>query len=263
MDIPAPRKTSVLFSLFLLSLASLIILIPYPLSGGEKDSCVSCHSDPDFLVKNKKLYDYFQNWKYSIHSMEKVSCADCHGGNPAASSKAAAHASKVGGAESVVNSINYRNIPATCAKCHKSIYEKFKGSEHFKHLLSKSKGEQGPNCVTCHGSVSISVLNVNSVRETCEKCHNAKSGNNPDIPLEAEEILNNFLSIQRYFRFIGVRSGPKKARSYFEVLEPMIKNLSAEWHSFNLKRVENETKKILNVTRAIRNEIKSEEKGRR
>ena len=27
-----------------------------------EDSCVACHRNPDFLVRNKKLYDYFRDW---------------------------------------------------------------------------------------------------------------------------------------------------------------------------------------------------------
>ena len=48
----------------------------------QKDSCVDCHRNPDFLVQNKKLYDYFRDWQLSIHRQHDVSCSDCHGGHP-------------------------------------------------------------------------------------------------------------------------------------------------------------------------------------
>jgi hypothetical protein len=38
-----------------------------------KDSCVACHRNPDFLVQNKKLYDYFRDWQLSIHQQNDVS----------------------------------------------------------------------------------------------------------------------------------------------------------------------------------------------
>ena len=58
-------------------------------SGGN--SCESCHRDPDFLVTNKKLYDYYQQWQDSVHHQEEVTCDDCHGGNAQVAGKEEAH----------------------------------------------------------------------------------------------------------------------------------------------------------------------------
>jgi len=61
-----------------------------------KDSCVACHRNPDFLVQNKKLYDYFRDWQLSIHQQNDVSCSDCHGGNPEIADQQGAHGGEVG-----------------------------------------------------------------------------------------------------------------------------------------------------------------------
>ena len=81
-------------------LLPLVVLLPLELSASEReeDSCVDCHSDPDLLVKNKKLYDYFQEWSASVHKQEDVSCSDCHGGNPEVDDKDAAHGGELTGA---------------------------------------------------------------------------------------------------------------------------------------------------------------------
>jgi hypothetical protein len=130
-----------------------LVLLEAEAAEGAKDSCVDCHSDPDLLVKNKKLYDYFQEWSASVHKQEEVSCSDCHGGNPDVDDKDAAHGGDLTGA-AATSSVNFRNIPSMCGECHDEMYDAFRKSEHFEHLLAKKQEEQGPTCVTCHGSIS-------------------------------------------------------------------------------------------------------------
>ena len=74
------------------------VWLPLEGAAAEKnvDSCVDCHRDPKFLVTNRKLYDYYQQWKASVHTQEGLSCADCHGGDPAKKDKDAAHGGKLG-----------------------------------------------------------------------------------------------------------------------------------------------------------------------
>ena len=243
-----------------------IVLIFVSLLGGTfstpafaaGDGCVSCHSNHNFLVRNKKLYDYYRDWKDSIHAQEGVSCSDCHGGNPKAKNKDNAHSGKGFRADRKSSPSDYRNIPTTCARCHDSIFAKYRQSEHFEHLRGKKGERQGPNCVTCHGSVSTAVLTVTSVRETCNQCHNEQTGNAPEIPGQAEKVLNTFLSIHRYYRYIGIRAEPNDARSFFRVIDPLIEKLNAEWHSFDIQQIARQTKDVLKLMKAKRNEIKKE-----
>ena len=50
-------------------------------------------------------------------------------------------------------------LPVTNLDTSISFYEKYAQSKHFQHLVNSEDGmaEQGPNCVTCHGSVSPTV----------------------------------------------------------------------------------------------------------
>ncbi len=261
-----PRVRAAAILRILAVTAMLLILLSLP--GGTSptpalaagDGCVSCHSDHDFLVRNKKLYDYYQDWKLSIHGQEGVNCADCHGGNPKAKSKENAHRGKGFRADRKSSPIDYRNIPATCAKCHDNIYAKYRQSEHFEHLRGGRGERQGPNCVTCHGSVSTTVLTVTSVRETCSQCHNEKTENAPEIPGQAEKVLNTFLSIHRYYRYIGIRAEPNDAQSFFRIVDPLIEKLNAEWHSFDIEQIARQTKDVLRLMKAKRNQIKKERK---
>ena len=187
--------------------------------GAAEDSCVECHSSPQFLVTNKKLYDYYRLWEVSVHGQEEVGCSDCHGGNPAAKDKEAAHrvAALPGGEKT--SPVNYQNIPKTCGQCHDEIYKHYTTSKHYEKLLAGERAGKpiGPNCVTCHGSVNTAVLNVGTVRDTCEKCHNRENDNHPDIPDRAEEKLNEFLSIHRYYRFITVRGDPAASQDFYRL----------------------------------------------
>jgi nitrate/TMAO reductase-like tetraheme cytochrome c subunit len=221
----------------------------------DTNSCVDCHSDSRFLVQNKKLYEYYQGWKLSVHAAQGVTCAGCHGGDPRAATKAEAHAGAALKASDQSSATNYQNIPDTCARCHKEIFSRFQLSEHYAHLKPNKDNEQGPNCVTCHGSVNTTVLNVNTVRKTCEQCHNEKTENSPEIPAQAETVLNNFLSINRYYRFIAVRSSSEDAKAFFTMVDPIIKKLAADWHTFDIDRIEKETQELVEFLKVRRNDL--------
>jgi hypothetical protein len=240
--------------------------LPVPEAAAREESCITCHRDPDFQVTNKKLYDYYRDWSQSAHALEGIECSDCHGGNPKAPGKKEAHGAKGIGASVRSSPVNYRNIPETCAPCHEAFYDNYRLSAHFKHLtkLADEKGQrQGPNCVTCHLSVSTEVLNVNTVRNTCERCHNEKTGNHPEIPDKAEFLLNKFLSIHRFYRYLTVKGSVLNEQEIFKQIEERTTHLFIEWHTFDLKEVERKTEGLLTVLKEKRNEIRKQLRARR
>ena len=221
-----------------------------------EDSCVDCHSDRRFLVTNKKLYAYFQEWQFSIHKQEEVSCSDCHGGNPKVPDKDGAHGRDV--AESrKASAVNFRNIPATCGQCHDDYLKAYRQSPHFEHLIAKKQEEQGPNCVTCHGSINAAVLNINTVQQACARCHNEETDNHPEIPKEAETILNRFLSIHRFYRYITARAEPGTAQQFFKKADAQIRSLSVGWHGFDLEEIQEKTQSVLRLLKDKRKEVRS------
>ena len=224
-----------------------------------KDSCVDCHGEASFLVTNKKLYDYFQLWRSSVHKQEGVTCVDCHGGDPRSSDKAKAHGGDLGAARAN-SAVNFRNIPKTCGGCHEDIYQGFRESSHFEHLASKGQEDQGPTCVTCHGSLSVEVLNVNTVEETCRKCHNEETENSPENAQEARALLNRFLSIHRYYRYITKRGDPAETKRFFEEFDAQIHDLTVTWHTFDLEAIGEKTEAVLERLRAKREAVASAHK---
>ncbi|MEE8396976.1 MAG: cytochrome c3 family protein [bacterium] len=250
------RRGAIRPPLMLLILGLLVILggVP-PAVSAEGDSCVWCHQRPELKVTNKKLYDYYLRWSLSVHAQERITCSECHGGNPATRDKEAAHGAKPIGASEQASPVHYRNIPKTCAQCHEEFFDQYRLSNHFRHLTGKDQ-EQGPNCVTCHASVSTTVLNVNTVRATCELCHNEKTGNHPDIPDKAERLLADFLSIQRFSRFLALKGGLLPDRAAVQSIEEQTDHLFVEWHTFDLAAIERRTAELLTLLKKKRDEIR-------
>lgn len=244
-------------SLLLASAVALLCALPAGALGAEpKNSCEACHLDPDFLVTNKKLYDYYREWDVSIHKQEGVTCDDCHGGDPRAADKAVAHGAGVKSSDPA-SGIYYKNVPETCGTCHDDILDGFRESEHFAHVEKKKKdSEQGPTCVTCHGSINSEVLSVNTVEAACARCHNEEHDNHPENPEKARAILNRFLSIQRFYRYIGVNGEPQEVKGFFETMDPKLRALVVTWHTFDLKEIEQATESVLATLRAKRDEIR-------
>lgn len=243
-------------AILLLPTLLLLVLVPRKSLSAEdaRDSCVDCHSQASFLVTNKKLYDYFQRWNSSIHKQEGVTCVDCHGGDPQSFNEEKAHGRDLEAAKAN-SSVNFRNIPKTCGGCHEDIYEGFRESTHFEHVVSKGQEDQGPTCVTCHGSINVEVLNINTVEETCRKCHNETTRNSPENPQEARALLGRFLSIHRYYRYITKRGDPEETKRFFEEFDAQIHDLSVTWHTFDLDEIGEKTEAVLLTLRTKRKEI--------
>jgi hypothetical protein len=196
-----------------------------------------------------------------VHKQEEVSCSDCHGGNPDIDDKDAAHGGDLTGA-AATSSVNFRNIPSMCGECHDEMYDAFRKSEHFEHLLAKKQEEQGPTCVTCHGSINVAALNVLTVRAACARCHNEETENHPEIPAKAEGLLNGFRSVHRYYRYIGVKGDPERSREFFEAVDPRIHGLAVNWHSFDLESIAEKTDWVLLVMKVKRDAVRAAVRAR-
>ena len=245
-------------ALWIVVAAAVLLMVaglPEPVSGA-KDSCVACHKVSSLRVTNKKLYDYYREWRESIHADESVGCHECHGGDPSKQSKKAAHGSPGLSADLRNSPVNYRNVSRTCSKCHEKYYEQYLKSDHFDHLKVGEDQPQGPSCVTCHASVSTRVLNVNTVRNTCEYCHNKETENHPEIPDRAEYLLGKFLSISRYYRFLTIRGDLLNDRETLANIARQTNALFVEWHTFDLEAIEEKIHSLMTLLKRKRDEIR-------
>jgi len=126
----------------------------------EENRCISCHSSDKMQQKHKDIVDA---WQASWHAQNKISCENCHGGDP---KDAALSMSPRRG---FAGSPSYKGVPEFCGKCHIGILSNFLESGHGKALKASRKA---PNCVTCHGSHNIQKAGINIINEQlCTRCH--------------------------------------------------------------------------------------------
>jgi hypothetical protein len=167
------------------------------------------------------------------------------------------------GESSPESAVNFANVPATCGSCHGDVEKAYRESAHFKHL-ERTGGEgaeekRGPTCVTCHSSMNTLTLDVTTVEATCARCDD--DDNHREIPSEARATLNQFLSIDRFQRYVRIRTDPSQARDFLERVDAQRGDLSVLWHTFDLKRADAATAGILDELREKRDELRSREHG--
>jgi Cytochrome c3 len=152
--------------------------IAHPQAAGM-NTCVDCHSQ-----LGGTSADMAAQWQRSIHSERDVSCADCHGGDPTATTKEAAMSPAAGFIGAPAKSA----IPALCASCHADVelmrqynlptdqYAKYNESVHGKLL---AEGDTNvTTCYDCHGGHQILKANdpassvyPSNVPTLCARCH--------------------------------------------------------------------------------------------
>ena len=133
--------------------------------------CGECHKDDGKANATAKLHEVnaMVDYSSSVHGRglsEKgltvtAVCTDCHNSH---------HILKEDDEQS---SVNVKNIPATCATCHKGIYNDYIKSDH---AITKSDGKRiYPTCVDCHNSHVIEITGGDAfmaeVTTQCGKCH--------------------------------------------------------------------------------------------
>ncbi|MBI2616218.1 MAG: hypothetical protein HYW52_11210, partial [Gemmatimonadetes bacterium] len=124
------------------------------------NGCVTCHEK---LPATTAGGHSFQDWRASPHGRAGATCDKCHGGNPAAADREAAHRDVYSSRESR-SKVYYTRIPATCGSCHQQELGFFTDSRHYARLVTTGRG---PNCVTCHGSMAVQVLSPGDMETTC------------------------------------------------------------------------------------------------
>jgi hypothetical protein len=170
--------------------------IAYPRSEGD-NTCFDCHS-----TLGGKQTEITTQWQRSIHAERGVTCADCHGGNPAASTVDEAMSPDAG----YIGAPAKAEIPALCASCHSDVtqmrqydlatdqYAQYKESIHGIRL---AEGDTNvATCFDCHGGHQI--LKANDPASTvypvnvpgmCASCHADKDLMAPyDIPTNQYDL---------------------------------------------------------------------------
>ena len=198
-----------------------------------EESCVDSHNNEIFRGQNKKIYDYFQEWKGSAHDLAGLSCTACHNGDPAKATKEEAHVGIVPQSDPA-SPFYYKNIPKTCGGCHLPVLERFAKSRHFEQLKTTGRG---PNCITCHGALNARVYATTIVQRACSNCHNAKTKNHPEILAQAEEILGRLNHANGYRKGLRFYYKSVKKPQAMVPLDKAYTDTIDFWHEFNFKKL--------------------------
>ncbi|MEN8006102.1 MAG: ammonia-forming cytochrome c nitrite reductase subunit c552 [Candidatus Krumholzibacteriota bacterium] len=225
--------------IFVLALASAAVVLG--------DECMDCHQDPAFKVQHPKLYNYFIDFDNSVHGVEGLSCVDCHGGNPKTRDLEKAH-------NNVLDPVKFDEIPVTCGQCHVDQRDAFVTSNHYRILEDDGTA---PNCATCHGAMEMDFIFVTRVKSTCLFCHNQESGILPEVPGQADYVLNKINIIKGYRSFVNTHA---KDKELVAGLNQSYDNLTAKWHRFDLADVEEDTKKLLGDYRKAKAQARKDRK---
>lgn len=141
--------------------------------------CLNCHvNNSDVQSRVTPTAKFISSYEMSAHGMASKNgnvnaavCSDCHTGH------------KILKGSDPLSSVNTKQIPKTCSKCHSKIKDEYAGSIHG---VALEKGNlQSPVCTTCHGEHEIlpstdprsPIASANVSSKICENCHNSVSLN--------------------------------------------------------------------------------------
>lgn len=226
-------------------LALLVFVVAMPAISAT-DTCLDCHASPDLKVRAPGLQACYQAWRNSPHAKAGVGCADCHGGGDAATRDQCPSTS-----ERNVN--DFRRIPETCGQCHQVLLMTFRESVHFTQLQEAQAGKEGPNCVTCHGSMGASRVETAQVEALCATCHDGVRASDDGIPARARSVLEVLLGVRQFSAWLGLHTQDPE----LEVNERS--KQIAHWHRFELAALEMQSAKQLEELKARVNDVRVKE----
>jgi hypothetical protein len=161
------------------------------------DYCVTCHAGLE-----GPLAEPVRQFELDAHRRAGLSCADCHGGDPAAATMEAAKAAGKG----FLGPIRKSQVPQLCARCHSDAvymhrfnprirtdqYSDYLTSVHGKRLVGGDSNVAA--CTDCHGTHAIlsakdtrSLVHPTHLAETCARCH-ANPDHMKDYPIPTDQV---------------------------------------------------------------------------
>lgn len=140
----------------------------YPLPQANTN-CVRCH-----ITAGRELSIAVLHFSHSVHDLNYLSCADCHGGNTEDDAKA--HDPEFGFIGTKLSS----HI-ATCSECHSSEAEYLAAGTHAWDWSQRINLDY-PMCIDCHGNHDVGNPPADfKLKEVCLDCHDDLDKDFPHI----------------------------------------------------------------------------------
>jgi formate dehydrogenase gamma subunit len=168
------------------------------------DTCGTCHSNPRIVAKYYFAVAFpVAAYKAGIHGraieqgkMDAASCYDCHGVHD------------ILAADDPHSTIWKQNVASTCGKCHKDVYDVYRGSIHGQAMAAGVL--QAATCTDCHGEHRIlapgnpqsPVYAANVSQATCSHCHG-----NTELMARFNMPLNRVPTYEDSYHGLAAREG--------------------------------------------------------
>ena len=139
-------------------------------------TCARCHANAGEMEKfHLRQSNPVGSYERSVHGRALVEkqalnaavCTDCHGSHDLHQST------------NTASKLYWRNVPATCGRCHENVERTYIHSVHGKAVTEGVR--DAPVCTDCHGEHTIlavsmpeSSVSPEHVPETCAQCHAAR-----------------------------------------------------------------------------------------
>jgi formate dehydrogenase gamma subunit len=168
------------------------------------DTCGTCHSNPRIVAKYYFAVAFpVAAYKAGIHGRaieqgktDAASCYDCHGVHD------------ILAADDPHSTIWKQNVASTCGKCHKDVYDVYRGSIHGQAMAAGVL--QAATCTDCHGEHRIlapgnpqsPVYAANVSQATCSHCHG-----NTELMARFNMPLNRVPTYEDSYHGLAAREG--------------------------------------------------------
>jgi hypothetical protein len=232
------------------ALAAALCAAPGVAAFAADGSCVACHEKGG---ASTAVEHGFADWKDSSHARAGVDCQACHGGNPAETDKAKAHAGILRSTDKK-SPLYFTRVPETCGSCHQAEKQAFESSPHGKAL---QRTGQGPNCVTCHGAMANRVLAPRDMEMTCTLCHRR-----PTQAYLARMALDDSGATLKKLRVAlraaqdGGAATQAREKDLVE-LEKAQRAATVDWHAFDMPKVLSESREVKDKARAALEDLRA------
>jgi hypothetical protein len=215
----------------------------------EENQCVACHEAEQLPIS---LGHSFDEWRVSAHGRVGVTCDKCHGGDATAMLAAKAHEGVLTAADAA-SRVHPAHIAETCGACHQAELTAYSKTVHAKQVGHQ---KSGATCLTCHGSMAISLPSPAELRARCATCH--------DKPVEAQAALALLASakmqLHRVRRSLQTTEakGAEWHASALERLHEMERKyagISLQWHTFEMEETARDSRDLLRLGKLLDEEI--------
>lgn len=205
----------------MIGLGLILLLTGYPAVAAEStDQCIVCHA----ALPDSALSAPARSISEDVHTRWGISCADCHGGDPAATTKDAAKARSKG----YRGAPRPQDIPARCGSCHSDPGRMHRANPALRvdqeaqyrtsvHGMQLARGDTAvATCISCHGAHGMlavddprSPVYVRNVVGTCTRCHSdhqRMTGYTVHDPVSGKDIPLPTNQGEHYLRSVHARA---------------------------------------------------------